>query len=171
LIPCGTHHSFSTFDDGFRFRLRARATADKSLNLSYRPFNRHHRACPGGTPEAERERLPGALPYTALPGGSGHRSVRLVQPVREVLAALAPGRVLPFAPGGSRKHGPRPRRRGGAPRGERAPSLTPPPQAGRQVRRARAARQTGFAHTEQTGLRCGFPVDALAGAPPPFFCA
>src|ERR1700685_2215552 len=31
-------------------------------------------------------------------------------PVREVLAALAPGRVLPFAPGDSRKRGPEPSR-------------------------------------------------------------
>src|SRR4029077_7507985 len=55
-------------------------------------------------------------------------------PVREVLAALAPGRVLPFAPGNSRKRGPElsrgsklGERRGGAPRGERAYRLSPLP--------------------------------------------
>src|SRR5208282_985103 len=53
---------------------------------------------------------------------------RQLRPVREELAALAPGRVLPFAPGNSRKRGPgaEPRsqslgeRRSGAPEGERA---------------------------------------------------
>src|SRR5260370_42009351 len=50
-----------------------------------------------------------------------------LRPVREVLAALAPGRVLPFAPGNSRKRGPELSQasklgecRGGAPSGERA---------------------------------------------------
>jgi hypothetical protein len=52
----------------------------------------------------------GAAPARGLtqsaPGGFGAPLVRHV-PVREELAALAPGRVLPFAPGDSRKRGPK----------------------------------------------------------------
>jgi hypothetical protein len=47
-----------------------------------------------------------------------------------VLAALVPERVLPFASGDSRKRGPGRKNRGGAPKGERAPSLALPRKRG-----------------------------------------
>ena len=49
---------------------------------------------------------PARGPTQSAPGGFGAPLVRHV-PVREELAALAPGRVLPFAPGDSRKRGPK----------------------------------------------------------------
>jgi hypothetical protein len=61
-------------------------------------------------------------------GRLGHRPVRQV-PDCEVLAALVPERVLPFASGGSRKRGLSRAEvknlgcRGGAPKGERARSM------------------------------------------------
>jgi hypothetical protein len=83
------------------------------------------RAVPAG--EA-RNFAPGRLRASSRP---------TLRSVCEVLAALAPGRVLPFAPGNSRKRGPElsqslrafGERRGGAPRGERSPlgSLPRPP--------------------------------------------
>jgi len=42
----------------------------------------------------------------SAPGRLRASSRPALRPVREVLAALAPGRVLPFAPGNSRKRGP-----------------------------------------------------------------
>ena len=64
-------------------------------------------------------RFPRAGFVTPHPGGFGQRKQvyavcasancyarPALRPVREVLAALAPGRVLPFAPGNSRKRGP-----------------------------------------------------------------
>jgi hypothetical protein len=63
----------------------------------------------------------------AAPGRFWASSRPALGPVCEVLAALAPGRVLPFAPGNSRKRGPELsgatascKCRGGAPEGERA---------------------------------------------------
>jgi len=82
-------------------------------------------------------------------GRLGHRPVRRVSDC-EVLAALVPERVLPFASGGSRKRGPGrvgfpAHDRGGAPKGERSRL------SGRGC--ARASRRGN----------CGAPF----GAPPP----
>src|SRR6266851_9957096 len=55
--------------------------------------------------EAERERFSWCAAIHCARGRLGHRPVRQV-PDREVLAALVPERVLPFASGGSRKRGP-----------------------------------------------------------------
>jgi len=55
---------------------------------------------------AERERSPRADATVRTRAASGIDRPAL-RPVREVLAALAPGRVLPFAPGDSRKRGPK----------------------------------------------------------------
>ena len=53
---------------------------------------------------AERERFSSSAAIHCARGRLGHRPVRRV-PDREVLAALVPERVLPFASGGSRKRG------------------------------------------------------------------
>jgi hypothetical protein len=53
---------------------------------------------------AERERFSSGVAIHCARGRLGHRPVRRV-PDREVLAALVPERVLPFASGGSRKRG------------------------------------------------------------------
>src|SRR5438105_8160820 len=107
----------------------------------------------------ERARFPRAGVVTPLPGGSGHRPAG-TRPVREVLAALAPGRVLPFAPGNSRKRGPELSRgsklgecRGGAPTGERP-------------RRAAAAPAHNQVATSDYVAR--LQDIAPSGAPPPF---
>src|SRR6266851_9284641 len=55
--------------------------------------------------EAERERFSWSAAIHCARGRLGHRPVRRV-PDCEVLAALVPERVLPFASGGSRKRGP-----------------------------------------------------------------
>jgi hypothetical protein len=54
--------------------------------------------------EAERERFSSSAAIHCARGRLGHRPVRRV-PDREVLAALVPERVLPFASGDSRKRG------------------------------------------------------------------
>jgi hypothetical protein len=54
--------------------------------------------------EAERERFSSNAAIHCARGRLGHRPVRRVSD-REVLAALVPERVLPFASGGSRKRG------------------------------------------------------------------
>jgi hypothetical protein len=54
--------------------------------------------------EAERERFSSSAAIHCARGRLGHRPVRRVSD-REVLAALVPERVLPFASGGSRKRG------------------------------------------------------------------
>ena len=68
-------------------------------------------------------------PYTVRTGGLGNVPSGAC-PDCEVLAALVPERVLPFASGDSRKRGLKPNRvknpakcRGGAPKGERARSM------------------------------------------------
>ena len=74
----------------------------------------------------------------SAPGRLRASSRPALRPVREVLAALAPGRVLPFAPGNSRKRGPELSQRGkslgecrsGAPEGERAPTFGALPRPG-----------------------------------------
>ena len=91
----------------------------------------HSRGVTGDVPRAERDAVPaGGARNPAL--GRLRASYRpALRPVREVLAALAPGRVLPFAPGNSRKRGPELSHRGqslgecrsGAPEGERAPTF------------------------------------------------
>ena len=87
---------------------------------------------------------------TSRGGRPGHQPVRHV-PDCEVLAALAPERVLPFASGGSRKRGPgragaktSAKCRGGAPKGERARRWLSPLRDG-PTGRARTARQTVYA--------------------------
>jgi hypothetical protein len=102
----------------------------------------HRRAHSGCYPEGGARAVPagGFAPRSRAASGTDRPALR---PVCEELAALAPGRVLPFAPGNSRKRGPgvEPRgkslgeRRGEAPRGERAPSQ-PPPQAGEGKRKS-----------------------------------
>src|SRR6202166_3171010 len=81
--------------------------------------------------EAERERFSSSAAIHCARGRLGHRPVRRVSDC-EVLAALVPERVLPFASGGSRKRGPSRAEgknlgecRGGAPKGERARSMRP----------------------------------------------
>src|ERR1700692_2021551 len=76
--------------------------------------------------EAERERFSWGAAIHCARGRLGHRPVRRV-PDREVLAALVPERVLPFASGDSRKRGPGrvgseipAHNRGGEPKGERS---------------------------------------------------
>ena len=78
---------------------------------------------------AERERFSWARTIHCAHGRLGHRPVRRVSDC-EVLAALVPERVLPFASGDSRKRGPSRAEgknlgecRGGAPKGERACSM------------------------------------------------
>src|SRR5271169_2315067 len=58
---------------------------------------------------AERERFSSSAAIHCARGRLGHRPVRRV-PDCEVLAALVPERVLPFASGGSRKRGLKPSR-------------------------------------------------------------
>jgi hypothetical protein len=50
--------------------------------------------------------VPARGPTQSAPGRLRGPARPALRPVREELAALAPGRVLPFAPGGSRKRGP-----------------------------------------------------------------
>jgi len=106
----------------------------------------HRRAVTGDGRLTGRVRFPRAGFVSPYAGGSGHRPVRRV-PDCEVLAALVPERVLPFASGGSRKRGPEPSRGsklGAVPRRSaerRARSLPSPAQAGADQRPARAASQ------------------------------
>ena len=58
----------------------------------------------GGLLEAERERFSSGAAIHCARGRLGHRPVRRVSDC-EVLAALVPERVLPFASGDSRKRG------------------------------------------------------------------
>src|SRR5208283_4371132 len=67
----------------------------------------HRGASTGDSRTMGRERFPRAGLVTPLPGGFGNPLDRHYRPLREELASLAPGRVLPFAPGDSRKRGPR----------------------------------------------------------------
>jgi hypothetical protein len=124
--------------------------------------------------KAERGRFPRAQRYTARAGGFGHRPVRHL-PVCEVLAALVPERVLPFASGGSRKRGPEPSRGsnlGAVPRwsAERraCPSL-PSRHSGRTS--GQGARRTAAGLRQRRELVCGDADSEAAsiGAPPPFF--
>ena len=122
--------------------------------------------------EAERERFSRARPYTARAGGSGNVPSGAC-PDCEVLAALVPERVLPFASGVPGSAALKPSRgktsakcRGGAPKGERArsmrselckdPGLAPP---------ASEEKETGRAPHRFPMRPGGAPV----GAPPPFF--
>jgi hypothetical protein len=118
----------------------------------------HRPPIDAGTPfarvllRAERERFSSSADIHCARGRLGHRPVRRVSDC-EVLAALVPERVLPFASGDSRKRGPGrvgfpAHDRGGAPKGERPAYLF-----GR-----------GRACTSRRGNR-GAPF----GAPPPSF--
>ena len=60
----------------------------------------------GDVPRAERDAVPAGGARNPALGQLRASSRPALRPVREVLAALAPGRVLPFAPGNSRKRGP-----------------------------------------------------------------
>ena len=88
-------------------------------------------AFPEGMPEGWSGSGPRGRNCQSAPGRLRASSRPALRPVREVLAALAPGRVLPFAPGNSRKRGPELSRgvralakcRSGAPEGERAPTF------------------------------------------------
>jgi len=118
-----------------------------------------------------RERYPERKFVTSGSGRPGHRPAGLL-PVCQVLAALAPGRVLPFAPGNSRKRGPG--RVGGSNlrrmtaverRKARAPPLRPRGFRGRAAM-VLAASEAGF-RPSAAGMR--FPVDAPNGAPLPSY--
>ena len=87
----------------------------------------------------------------AVPGRFRASSRPALGPVCEVLAALAPGRVLPFAPGNSRKRGPELSEairlckcRGGAPEGERPPPVPSPASGGGKVARGRVPSDTAL---------------------------
>jgi len=80
---------------------------------------------------------PARGPTQSAPGGFGAPLVRHV-PVREELAALAPGRVLPFAPGDSRKRGPKLSR-----------GATPANAAVERRKASAAGRTRGFARSEE----------------------
>jgi hypothetical protein len=100
-------------------------------------------------------------------GRLGHRPVRRVSD-REVLAALVPERVLPFASGGSRKRGLSRAGaqkdlgcRGGAPKGERTRSMrSARPRSSHQEDRRKGARRIVF--------RCG-PMVRLSALRLPSF--
>jgi hypothetical protein len=86
-------NSATAFDNRRRISLKAKYLALEG-HLREGAFESGARAVPaGGTTHSALGRLRGP----ARPA---------LRPVREELAALAPGRVLPFAPGGSRKRGP-----------------------------------------------------------------
>src|SRR5208282_4283807 len=64
-------------------------------------------AFPEGMPEGWSRSGPRGRNCQSAPGRLRASSRPALRPVREVLAALAPGRVLPFAPGNPRKRGPK----------------------------------------------------------------
>jgi hypothetical protein len=110
--------------------------------------------------DAGQARCPRAVSQTApgQPWGPLGRHVS----VREELAALVPGRVLPFAPGDSRKRGPR-LSRGVYLRASAAVE-----------RRKASAPEAGGSRKADRSWRaphrwCGLGTVAPAGAPPPFF--
>ena len=124
----------------------------------------HRGAFSRDDPEAERDAVPaGGLRNPAL--GLLRASYRPARrPVREVLAALAPGRVLPFAPGNSRKRGPEM---------SRAIGEVPQWSAGRRARpdfwRASAPR----AHSSSDVWMCGADIGwmRLSALRSPLSCA
>jgi hypothetical protein len=120
-----------------------------------------------GTPKGGAGAVPGAQPYTAFPGGSGHRPVRRVTGLRGARCTGA-GEGPPVCTRWFQEARPGAEKPRWSAERRACPLLNPPPKRGRKEKRARAAGPTRFARTEQTGLRCGFPVDAPAGAPPPF---
>jgi hypothetical protein len=108
----------------------------------------------------------GRFPLAALRAAAGGFRISPSGPMpdREVLAALVPERVLPFASGGSRKRWLKPSRgsclgnRGGAPKGERAPLPALP-------RKRERAENKGARHTERCGTRwcaCRRPASLLS---------
>ena len=85
----------------------------------------------------------------SAPGRLRASSRPALRPVREVLAALAPGRVLPFAPGNSRKRGP-----------ELSQGVKALASAAVERRKASAPRKQMSAQTAYTCLRGALPRPA-----------
>jgi hypothetical protein len=138
LSFCKTHQSSSLANDGYRFAPPILQVSDNETTLDIRPRSGYilrisliEGAFPEGMPEGWSGSGPRGRNCQSAPGRLRASSRPALRPVREVLAALAPGRVLPFAPGNSRKRGPELSHRGqslgecrsGAPEGERAPTF------------------------------------------------
>jgi hypothetical protein len=140
-----------------------------TITVTYPKSRSQRDAFREGTPKGGAGAVLVGVAIHCARGRLGHRPVRHV-PDCEVLAALVPERVLPFASGDSRKRGPGRaeskisdaavgRRKASAP----APFFEVqgglgPPAVGRQER-GRAPHR----------LSMRLPVGALLGAPPPFF--